>query len=881
MELVRWFAELGADDLPVAGGKGANLGEMARAGLPVPPGFVLLTPAYRAFVVANNLQGEIERLAAGVAAPDGAGTTAVEAASAAIRALFDRGQMPPEVAEAVVRAYRELGGGPVAVRSSATAEDLPGASFAGQQETYLNISGPEALLEAVRRCWSSLWTPRAISYRLRQGIGPAEVALAVVVQQLVPAEVAGVLFTANPVNGRRDQMVIDGAWGLGEAVVSGQVTPDHWVADAATGAIREQQVARKAVMTVRIGGGGEGLPETAGGGVLPGAGGAATVPVPAELQERPVLDAAGVRALVEMGRRVAAHYGSPQDIEWAMAGGRFYLLQARPITTLYPLPAPEPPPEAGLRAYICFNILQGFVEPFTPMGVALFARLAHGPAALMGFRLPPELPPPAFKVAAGRIYLDVTSLLQSRRARPFLQRFPALLDRPTAEILQLLAAREPELAPGEKPFPARPPLGFLLKLALRGLWGVVQPHATRRRALAACEAMFRELEAEAGRLRGLAARQRFVQEMPAELFRRILPRLFPAVIPGLLARFKAEARVEEWLGDAAPFRPVLRSLPHNPTTEMDLDLWRLSRTLKAEGAGPSPDHLGVQAFLRRYGHRAVREIDVGMPRWSEDPAHVLNVLRTYLSHSEGADPEAHFRQGEAEAEAAAAALVERVRREKGPVRASFLRFLLSRTRATAGMREYPKFYAVRFIALHRRVLLGAGEELVAAGRLERPEDVFFLDIGDLTAPGDLRARVRANRAAYERELARRAVPRVVTSRGETFYVAPGTATGALLGTPASPGVYEGRVRIIYDPRGAQLEPGEVLVAPGTDPAWTPLFFSAGALVMEIGGTMSHGSVVAREYGIPAVVGVTGATERLRTGQRVRVDGEAGQVIPLD
>ena len=382
-------------------------------------------------------------------------------------------------------------------------------------------------------------------------------------------------------------------------------------------------------------------------------------------------------------------------------------------------------------------------------------------------------------------------------------------------------------------------------------------------------------------MRGLAERQRFVEEVlttfAPELIRHGLPLVFGS---GLLAVSLVRAKLQAWLGDATALQPVLRALPHNPTTEMDLALWGVAQRLKEEGVAPSAGHPAVGAFLARYGHRAAREIDLGVARWREDPTPILNVLRTYLTHGTEEDPARHFRQGVERADEMVANLIGRVRREKGRLRAAWLRFLLRRVRALAGVREYPKFYAVRILAATRRVLSGAGAELAEAGRLDRAEDVFFLDLGDLQSPHDLRALAGANRADYDRERSRRAIPRILTSTGEAFYTAPSTTPGALVGTASSPGVYEGRVRVVFDPREAQLGPGEVLVAPGTDPAWTPLFLTAGALVMEIGGIMSHGSVVAREYGIPAVVGVAGATQQLHTGQRVRVDGESGLVIPL-
>jgi pyruvate,water dikinase len=318
---------------------------------------------------------------------------------------------------------------------------------------------------------------------------------------------------------------------------------------------------------------------------------------------------------------------------------------------------------------------------------------------------------------------------------------------------------------------------------------------------------------------------------------------------------------------------------------MGMALWALSRELRAGEAEPSAGHPGVQAFLARYGHRAVREIDIGVNRWTEDPTYVLGVLRTYMAQPDGTGAGAAFTAGAGAAGAAAASLLLEARRKAGRLRVAWVRGLIRRFRALGGLRERPKFDFVRIVALGRRVLRKAGAELVEAGRLDHPDDIFYLTPGDLTpgglAPGDptrdLRAKVTAGRARYQQELGRRTVPRVITSLGESVYGAIGRAPGALNGIPISPGVYEGTVRVLLNPTD-RLEPGEVLVTVSTDPGWTPLFISAGALVMEIGGVMSHGSVVAREYGLPAVAGVADATTRLKTGQRVRVNGQTGEVV---
>jgi len=568
-------------------------------------------------------------------------------------------------------------------------------------------------------------------------------------------------------------------------------------------------------------------------------------------------------------------------MEWALAEEKLYLLQSRPITSLFPLPEPAPNPETGERIYISFNLLQGIVEPFTPMGISVFRNFTRGPALLFGANLPyGRRGVSAFKTAAGRIYPDITDLLVKPKTREIVFRVLSLVDRQMVVAVKNLLERDPEKLKAAHRTKTRLPIKFILKVITETKFTLIAPHIARRRGLAKMEARLRALEKQADSLQGVGSRKRFVEQTLTNITPFLLANLGPVVIPGLIIRFITERKVKEWIGDAAGLQPVLRSLPHNPTTEMDLELWRISRQIKAQEAEVSARHPLIRKFLQRYGHRAVREIDTGIPRWSEDPSHILNIIRTYLTHSAEEDPERQFREGIVGAEEAIKMLVKQVRQEKGKLQAAFMTMLLKRIRALGGLREYPKFYIVRVIALVRRVLLEAGEELVKAGHLDRPEDIFFLDLVDLEPDVDLREAVSANRAVYNREMKRCAVPRVITSTGETFYSVPASTEGALVGTASSPGVYEGRVRIILDPKGARLEPGEVLVAPGTDPAWTPFFLSAGALVMETGGIMSHGSVVAREYGIPAVVGLTEATRLLKNGQLVRVDGESGEVVPL-
>ncbi|GGL40905.1 PEP/pyruvate-binding domain-containing protein [Planomonospora parontospora] len=846
----------GVDDPALSGGKGANLAALARSGLPVPDGFVIFTAAYRRFVRERGITPIITQVIDRLGGDPGG----IDAASARLRRAFEEGPVPAWLREPLTGAYAALGRGAVAIRSSATAEDLPEASFAGQQESVLNVAGTADLCDAVRRCWSSLWTARALAYRRRHEIGHEHAAMAVVVQRMVPADVAGVLFTADPLSGRRDRMVIEAAAGLGETVVSGQVTPQRWVVDAST----------RAVPT---------------GPNRPPAG-------PGDVAGRALLDRDQLDALVDLGARAAALFGRPQDVEWAVAARSCRLLQSRPITSLFPLPAP--PPEDGLRVYMPLLLVgQGITEPLTPAGTAFFRALAAGwlPrwAAGSGRRYGPDasawLP-----VVAGRLYGDVTVLLR----RPWLAARVLsgleMKDPATAAVLREWLRRNTGRLPRTHgPLPAPGSAAWLLGVLSRLAAVAVAPARARRRTLAAAERRLAELVRREAELSTPLQRMEFVERtLPSQALDLVVDQL-PLVYAELLIRRGAEWLIERWLGSASVLEPAGRWLPHDPTTAMGAELARLARNYGTAGVEPSPTDPGIEAFLASYGHRAPdREIDLGLPRLADDPAYVIELIHAYLQAGEPGRTSARFESGAGQAAAAAGELVTAVRRVKGPLRALALRGLLDRYRELGGVRERPKFDLVRVIALGRRVLLGVGTALAAQGLLDDADDVFFLDAVDVRAAlagasPQLRAVAAANRREYRRELRRRAVPRLLVSDGETVYgpAVPAGGPADLAGTAVSPGVYEGRARVVDSPVGSGLRPGEILIAASTDPGWTPLFLIAGALVMEVGGVISHGAVVAREYGIPAVAGVEEATTRLRTGQRIRVDGENGLVTVLE
>jgi rifampicin phosphotransferase len=856
---VRRLDLLTRDELAAAGGKAAGLAALIRAGLPVPPGFVVLTGAYRRFVDTHGLQPQIDRASAEAVSGDGD-------ASAAAAALADRMRrmaVSGEVADALVAAYAELGRPTVAVRSSSAQEDLAGASFAGQYETVLGVGDDTALLAAVVRCWASAWGARVTAYRAAHGLA-GDVDLAVIVQRQVDANRAGVLFTADPTTGRRDRIRIGGAWGLGPPVVDGTITPDEWVVDAGSLQIRSRTVADKLLRMVTT------------------AQGVTTVPVPADQRAQPCLTDPEVTALARLGLQAQQACGQPQDLEWVADSDRLLLVQTRPMTTLFPLPEPGPAPGQGLRVYLSINrVSQGFVEPMTPMGnemwrvmLAGVGRMLHGPHNADPY-------PSVYHLAAHRIYADATGMLQRPRLMPLFEEAFATKDAVAGRILTHLAERE-ESALRDQPRPRWPWRLFVRVLpafVTRMLVALVQPEAAGRRIIRIADREVARQRAEVARLTGVEPRLAWLEEA-AEAMERLVFRQAPYVVvaPMRLAE-RVERRLARTVGPADAFAAVHHSPHGNPGTEMGRDLLAAAQAIRDEGVVPAADHPAVVTFLERYGHRTVREVDVGQPRWREDPTTVLDWIV-----EAAADPDldhrlARERDAVVIADRHAADILARV---PGRTRRAVTGWGLWRTRRLAGLKERPKYDVTRFIQLWRDVLLAIGDELVADGRLGHAADVMYVTFADVRAGNDLRPAAAATRRAYEDERARTSIPRILTSTGETFFTAPAADLNAdgLVGVPASPGMVEAPARIVAQPTAGAIEPGEVLVTRSTDPTWTPLILRAGAVVMETGGPLQHAAIVAREQGIPTVTGIDRATELLDDGVTIRVDGTAGTVTPL-
>jgi len=885
--MILFFEQIGSQDLFRVGGKGANLGRLAAAGFPVPPGFCITTDGFRAFVA------NCQKLPALYDALDGLAPDDVDSArrlSAEVRAALISEPLPPAVADAALAAWRHVGAEHAyAVRSSATAEDLPGASFAGQQDTYLNVAGEAALLDAIRRCFASLYTDRAILYRAKGGFGHRGVALSVVVQRMVFPEAAGILFTADPVTGHRGTLTIDAGFGLGEALVSGLVTADLYRVDKQTGALKELRIGDKAVMVKP----------------LPG-GGTATEALSDEKRKARVLDEAAVQALAKLGAAVEAHYGGkPQDIEWCLEGGKLFLVQARPITSLYPLPEPKPT-DGGLHVYFSFSHGQNMIDPISPLGIDLWrAVLPFGKSSL------DEIPvgPTAVTQAGNRIYLDVTSLLRVKPLRQVLRGALRAVYPDIAAGIEVLAERPQVQA---APPPRRATLGLLLRLlgpvpprlVQQLLWG-------RPEELPAWADEFVERQAAAyrARVRSLPAGAPRVREARIALAAVLknVPRFLARLGAGLIA-MNLLRRHFAGTAHAADVEALLRGLVGNITTEMDLqvgDLADLARPHPAlvealrRGAfgkdraaleplaaltGGQEFLAALDAFLGRFGMRGAAEIDVARPRWADQPGLLLRSIAGNLARPETGAHRARFQQLQAEGEAAG----ERLAAAAGGLFGGAVERLVRLARHGLGLREHPKYMLIRCLGELRAVIREAAQELVAKGRLETLDDVWLLRYDELlhllesASSESVQPLLAARRK--ELETARHlSPPLVMTSEGEVPQKPPpkDLPASTLSGLGASAGVVEGVARVVLDPAVEVLQAGEILVAPYTDPGWTPLFVHAAGLVCDVGGMMTHGSVVAREYGIPAVVGVGSGTKRIRTGQRLRLDGSRGIVEVLE
>jgi rifampicin phosphotransferase len=851
------------------GGKAARLGELTHLeGIRVPPGFCVTVPVFeQARRLVPRFDEQLDQLSR-LGPEDGA---AVRTLSAEIRRGIEVLTIPDELVSAVTRSVERIDGGAAyAVRSSATAEDLVGTSFAGQYDTYLNVVGIPAILEHVRRCWASLFNERAVLSRMRHGLDHREAAMAVVVQRMVVADAAGVLFTADPLTSNRKVVSVEATLGLGEALVAGSVNADVY-------RVRDGAVDSKAIATKQL-------------AIRPGpGGGTVAATIGQEAQRRPALSDEQVASLARLGRRIEAHFGYPQDVEWCLVGGAFWFVQTRPVTTLFPLPPGAD--DGGNHVYVSVGHQQMMTDAMRPLGLSLWQLTTRRPMVEAG----------------GRLFVDVASDLGSPTTRRPMLRVMGRSDPLIGDALESLlergdfipalpaesGAHEPSTTTGAGPIEADP--AIVTDLIARSKTSI----ATLRSAIWSVEggALFDFIRTDLGELREV-------------LFS---PQSHQAIMAGMEAAWWLNDHFDAWLGEHNAVDTLTQSVPHNVTADMGRALLDvaddirphpevveflaqvedddfLARLVAVEGGQQA--RRSIDGFLEHYGMRCAGEIDITRPRWSERPTALLPTILGNVENFEPGAACAHFEQCLRESAEAASELLARLRRlPGGETKAEQAEAMIEQVRAFSGYREYPKYAMVSRYFIYKQALLAEAERLVAAGTLRSPEDIFYLrfeelerlaradrgvlDVTDL----DLIDLIDQRRAAF-RSYRSLTPPRVFTSDGEVVsgsYRRDGMPAGALVGLPVSAGAVEGRARVMEHMAEGALRPGDVLVTAYTDPSWTPAFLTIAGLVTEVGGLMTHGAVIAREYGLPAVVGVERATHLIRDGQRIRVDGTAGYV----
>lgn len=883
MQLTR---PLSSPDLTLgnAGGKGANLSALIRGGFAVPGGFVVTTAGYDSFVEANGLAASIT---ARVEAIDASDPTAYDRASDEIRGLFAQATLPDDLRAAVLTAYGDAvpDGAPVAVRSSATAEDLLEASFAGQQDTFLNVIGPDGLLEAVVKCWSSLWTGRAIAYRQRQSIGPDEVSLAVVVQRMVPAQVAGVMFTVNPVTGDDGQVMINATWGLGEALVSGQVNPDTYIAAKESGGLLEVTIGDKAVMTAAQ------------------AAGTAEVAVAATRQGRRALTDAQVGELAEIGRRIEQHFGAPQDVEWAYAENELSVLQSRPVTTAAQpdrVPGDDAwPPLLSKKArefdlWSQADLGERWPDPLTPLTWSEWKPIteANMRDSFGGINEPWLDEIEWVRREQGHAYLNEGAMAYALH-RGYGMPASSFADGmgSAADLTALYPKWHIPTALRRAP----------LMLGMMRRWG---------RLMEGYEKEFAQIDRDvdgwmARDLSGLSDAELWHEAQHVWLGRviRTIDAHSASTSQSMNAYSQMEGTLQRFLGDGSSIQALVTGIDGVIQAELVPALWEIVQAIRAAGladlltendaqtawaqlqAEPAaaPVLALLQRFLKRHGHRCTTEAEYLNPRWIEAPWLVLEQIAGYLAAGDGFDPSgAEERQRAQHAEA-----IREVEAQLNFVQRSYFRQGLKRLHWLVRMRDNGQHYLVKLLLPVRHCYGLLAARWAERGWLACADDFFFLlkeEIAAVIAGGDsagLAEKAQARRAAWAHWMAQPTFPDALDATGKPV-VSAIVDENALTGIAASGGRVTGRARVILSPQEAtSLQPGDILVTRSTDPGWTPVFALISGVVLEIGGQLSHGAIVAREYGLPAVVNVAGATRLIVDGETITVDGSAGTVTQIN
>ncbi|MEY9869352.1 phosphoenolpyruvate synthase/pyruvate phosphate dikinase [Peribacillus sp. B2I2] len=859
--------EIDKTQLLLAGGKGSNLGELLKIhGIQVPEGFCVTTEAYQKALEQNEAFYALLDQLTLLKVED---RVQIGEISRKIRQIIMEMEIPSDVVKAVAHYLSQFGDEyAYAVRSSATAEDLPHASFAGQQDTYLNIIGKEAILQHISKCWASLFTDRAVIYRIQNGFDHSQVYLSVIIQRMIFPQASGILFTADPITSNRKLLSIDASFGLGEALVSGLVSADCYK-------VQEEEIVDKMIATKKLAI--YGLKE----------GGTETQQIDPDQQKTQTLTEQQILQLARTGRQIEAYFGYPQDIEWCLVDDTFYIVQSRPITTLYPIPEAN---DQENHVYVSVGHQQMMTDSMKPLGLSFFLLTTNAP----------------MRKAGGRLFVDVTHMLASPDSRKMLLDAMGQHDLLMKDALMTIIER-----------------GDFIK----SLPNDKQEQSSRKSNKSVSSADSRaQIENDVTIVSDLIkSSQTSIEELKQNIQTKLGSDLFDFILediqilkkilfdPQSSAVFMAaidasswiNENMNEWLGEKNAADTLSQSVPNNITSEMGLALLEvadvirpypevidylqhvkddnfLDELVKFDGGQETQD--AIYDYLSKYGMRCTGEIDITKTRWSEKPTTLVPVILSNIKNFEPNASNRKFEQGRQEALIKEQELLDRLKQlPDGEQKAKETKRMIDLIRNFIGYREYPKYGMVNRYFVYKQALLKEAEQLVQANVIHEKEDIYYLtfeELHEVVRTNKLDYQIISKRKDEYKLYEKLTPPRVITSDGEIIvgeYKRENLPAEAIVGLPVSSGVIEGRARVILNMEDADLEDGDILVTSFTDPSWTPLFVSIKGLVTEVGGLMTHGAVIAREYGLPAVVGVENATKLIKDGQRIRVNGTEGYI----
>ncbi|MDF2588676.1 MAG: phosphoenolpyruvate synthase [Anaerocolumna sp.] len=861
------FGEIDKTKIIDVGGKGANLGELSRIpGIMVTDGFCITTAVFKRITKETASIHELINQISQLTIED---RVKIAELSGKLRRNIEALVLPDDIVEEIthfLNRYGEMNA--YAIRSSATAEDLPTASFAGQQDTYLNIIGKDEILKNISKCFASLFTERAIMYRIQNGFSHRNVYLSVVVQKMVFPKAAGILFTADPITSNRLVSSIDASFGLGEALVSGLVNADNYK-------VRNGKILDKKIFTKKL-------------AIYPSKkGGTKEQEIDAKQQNSQVLTDEQIIQLEQIGRKVEAHFGNPQDIEWCFVDDTFYIVQSRPITTLYPIPEAN---DDENHVYLSVGHQQMMTDPLKPLGMSIFILTSFGPRYRAG----------------GRLFVDVTPILTSLESRKTLidamgQHDPLMKDALLTilerdNFIELKSNEKQELSSSKgNKIESSVPTSTQLEIDPEIVTKLINSNQTSIKELK------HTIETKSG-----TELFDFILEDIKVLKKDLFDQHSMGVITAASdALAWINENVEKWIGEKNVADTLSLSVSNNITSEMGLELLDvadvirpfpevinflqqvkddnfLDELIKFPGGLKAKD--AILSYLNKYGMRCVGEIDITRTRWSEKPSILIPMILQYIKNFEPNASKQKFEQGLKVALEKEQELIERIKQlSEGDKKANDTKRMIDIIRTFSGYREYPKYGIVSRYFIYKQAIFTATQHLVQTGIIHEIEDIYYLTFEELREVVDTKKldyQVINKRKEEFKLYEKLTPPRVITSDGEIItgsYKRDNVPAGAIVGLPVSSGFVEGRARVILKLEDADLEDGDILVTTFTDPSWTPLFVSIKGLITEVGGMMTHGAVIAREYGLPAIVGVENATKVIKDGSTIRINGIEGYV----